>query len=159
LFDLENLQLDRSLCQLVEAVTPLLVLDGECVDSCADYEPVLRALDDLLGGALRIREARYQDGPTRTIVLTRDDRPPITLTLEGDTDWLDHDNLVTQLDAALDAEDAPLRLVAVWSEDLLQCIAFAALPAGQLAPLAELVAWRTEYERFDQLSPAGRPLA
>ena len=43
------------------------IMDAECVDMVEDYEPVLRDIDQLTRGALRLSGFAATEGPKRTL--------------------------------------------------------------------------------------------
>lgn len=131
-------------------------VDAESIDQAGDYAPLLRALDRIADGALAIGQIRFREGPKRLVVFSRAHAPEVELILAGDTDWIDSDFLVQQLNTALDLEGRPERYHRYWSRDFGQETAFVFLDERTALQLRELVEVRKEFGIFEQIFPDGR---
>ena len=131
----------------------VFLVDAESVDACDAYGPLLRSLDDLTTGALGIAHLTFVEGASRIVRVERADGTTFELTLAGNTDSIDKERLVEQLNLMLAGTE--LRLITYWSQSFGQQIAFAALPGADVAALTAWVAARKEHEIFEQVFPDG----
>lgn len=160
--DLADPNLDLSLYDLCVALRGqgrVYRVDAESITKAGDYAPLLRALDRISDGALAIGQVRFREGPKRVVAFTRGRAPDIELILAGETDWIDSDFLVQQLNTALDLEGRPERYHHIWSRGFGQETAFVFLDQRSATQLRELVELRKEFGIHEQIFPDGRRLA
>jgi hypothetical protein len=83
----------------------VVVVDEECVDTAAHYEPFLKALIQGAGnGLVALTHFEAKEGSPRRLAVGINGREPISIEVEGDTDWVDAGAVIRGLNQALGAQ-------------------------------------------------------